>query len=95
MFDVALRSLPRIASAKVAEPGTQTLLGKSIAVEVGRIVANRFISESRILLGPVRQQKRNPERERVLQRWYRERLRELIPPLLTKWAAILGVQPSS
>ena len=29
---------------------------------------------------------------RVLQRWYRERLRELVPPLLAKWEAILGVQ---
>ena len=28
----------------------------------------------------------------VLQRWYREHLRELIPPLLAKWEPILGVQ---
>ena len=32
------------------------------------------------------------KREQVLQRWYRERLRELVPPLLEKWEAILGVQ---
>jgi predicted metal-dependent hydrolase len=31
------------------------------------------------------------QREQVLRRWYRERLRELVPPLLTKWEAILGV----
>lgn len=31
------------------------------------------------------------ERERVLQRWYCERLRELVPPLLAKWEPILGV----
>lgn len=31
------------------------------------------------------------ERERVLRHWYRMRLRELIPPLLTKWEAVLGV----
>src|SRR6185436_17094194 len=31
------------------------------------------------------------ERERVLERWYRERLRDLVPPLLAKWEAILGV----
>ena len=30
-------------------------------------------------------------RERVLQRWYRERLRELISPLLSKWEAALGL----
>ena len=31
------------------------------------------------------------KREQVLRRWYRERLRELVPPLLTKWETILGV----
>jgi predicted metal-dependent hydrolase len=31
------------------------------------------------------------ERERVLQRWYREQLKILIPPLLEKWQPILGV----
>jgi predicted metal-dependent hydrolase len=34
-------------------------------------------------------------RERVLQRWYRQRLRELIPPLLSKWEAILGIRASA
>jgi len=32
------------------------------------------------------------QRERVLQRWYRERLNELVPPLLDKWQAALGVK---
>ncbi len=31
------------------------------------------------------------ERERVLQRWYREQLKMLIPPLLAKWQTVLGV----
>ena len=31
-------------------------------------------------------------RELLLRRWYRERLRELIPPLLQKWQKILGVE---
>jgi predicted metal-dependent hydrolase len=31
-------------------------------------------------------------RERALHQWYRARLRELIPPLLAKWEAILGVE---
>ena len=34
-------------------------------------------------------------RERILQRWYRERLRELVPPLLSKWEAILDVRFSA
>ncbi len=32
------------------------------------------------------------QRERVLQRWYRQQLKELIPPLLEKWQAALSVR---
>lgn len=32
------------------------------------------------------------QRERVLHRWYRQQLTGLIPPLLDKWQAVLGVQ---
>jgi len=35
------------------------------------------------------------EREQVLWRWYRERLRELVPPLLAKWEAVLGVRAAT
>ncbi len=32
------------------------------------------------------------QRRQVLQRWYRQQLRKLIPPLLEKWQTALGVQ---
>lgn len=32
------------------------------------------------------------QREKVLQRWYREQLKELIPPLLEKWQQVVDVQ---
>lgn len=32
------------------------------------------------------------QREQALQRWYRRRLRELIPPLIAKWQPLLGVE---
>ena len=32
------------------------------------------------------------QRERALQRWHREQLRLLIPPLLEKWQSVLGVE---
>ena len=35
------------------------------------------------------------EREQVLWRWYRARLRELVPPLLAKWEAALGVRAAT
>ena len=33
-----------------------------------------------------------PERERVLNNWYRRRLKEEIAPLIAKWEAVIGVQ---
>ena len=32
------------------------------------------------------------KRERVLQRWYRQHLRDAVPPLIAKWEASLDVQ---
>ena len=32
------------------------------------------------------------KRERVLVAWYRKQLKEMIPPLIAKWGAIMGVQ---
>ena len=40
----------------------------------------------------VRRESSAEQRERVLQRWYRQQLKELIPPLLQKWQRALGVQ---
>jgi predicted metal-dependent hydrolase len=31
------------------------------------------------------------QRNRILHQWYRQRLKELIPPLIEKWQAVLGV----
>jgi predicted metal-dependent hydrolase len=32
------------------------------------------------------------EREGVLSRWYRRELKKLVPPLLVKWAPVVGVE---
>jgi predicted metal-dependent hydrolase len=42
----------------------------------------------------VRQESSPVKRKQVLQRWYREQLKTLIPPLLEKWQTTLGVQVS-
>jgi predicted metal-dependent hydrolase len=47
---------------------------------------NNTIMELRVRPGTSREQ-----REAVLQRWYRQRLRERIPPLITKWEPEIGV----
>ena len=41
----------------------------------------------------VRRDSNAEQRERVMQRWYREQLKELIPPILEKWERKLGVHP--
>lgn len=40
----------------------------------------------------VRAETNSKQRERVLQAWYREQLKKLIPPLLEKWKKALGVE---
>ena len=40
----------------------------------------------------IRRETSAEQRERVLHRWYRRQLKTLIPPLVEKWQAVLGVQ---
>ena len=40
----------------------------------------------------VRPDATTPQREAVLQRWYRAQLKALIPPLLAKWQPVMGVE---
>ncbi|MEJ7810693.1 MAG: SprT family zinc-dependent metalloprotease [Gemmatimonadaceae bacterium] len=55
----------------------------------GRVtIVNRATLELRVRCGS-----RTATRERVLQRWYRECLRELATPLIAKWEAALRVRP--
>lgn len=52
-----------------------------------------IINKSRLELY-IRREATTEERERVLQQWYRARLKELVPPLLEKWLPVLGVEPA-
>jgi len=55
--------------------------------KTGAVLRNR-----RVLELHVRPEHTPEQRKRLLQRWYRERLHELVPPLLAKWQAALGVE---
>jgi predicted metal-dependent hydrolase len=44
------------------------------------------------LVWAARRNNNTEQRERVLHRWYRQQLKELIPPFLEKWQLALGVQ---
>lgn len=52
------------------------------------------ISEGQIFLW-VRPDSSQEQRKKVLYRWYREKLKEQIPPLLEKWQSIIGVRAES
>ncbi|HZM05673.1 MAG TPA: SprT family zinc-dependent metalloprotease [Candidatus Saccharimonadales bacterium] len=39
----------------------------------------------------VRPETAAPQRSRILHQWYRQRIKELIPPLIEKWQKVLGV----
>lgn len=47
---------------------------------------------SRVMELRVRPELTVDQREQILQRWYRDRLRELVPPLLDKWQPVLRVK---
>jgi predicted metal-dependent hydrolase len=51
------------------------------------VLRNRSAMELYVQPGMIAEQ-----RERVLHRWYRQQLKELIPPLLEKWQSALGIQ---
>lgn len=85
---------PRQSKREMVSGESHYFLGRRFRLRVvehngtGRVVLrNRTILEIY-----VRQGADARERERVLRRWYRQQLRELIPPLLAKWEAVLGVQ---
>jgi predicted metal-dependent hydrolase len=88
---------PRQGAREMVSGESHYYLGRRYRLRVvegdgpGRVVIrNRATLELRARAGSDAQ-----ERERILQRWHRERLRELVPPLLAKWAPVVGVQPAA
>ena len=88
---------PRQAEREMVSGESHYFLGRRHRLRVvegngpGRVVLrNRAFLELHVRSGSDTQ-----TRERVLHRWYRERLRELVPPLLAKWEPILGVRTAS
>jgi len=54
--------------------------------------APKVLTRKKLIELYVRRETNARQRERVLRRWYRQRLKEMIPPLVEKWQEILGVQ---
>jgi len=85
---------PRQSEREMVSGESHYFLGRRYRLRVvehkgaGRVV----LRNSTTLELHVRPELDGKDRERVLHRWYRQQLRELIPPLVVKWEAILGVR---
>lgn len=56
--------------------------------------AAKVVRRSKFIELHVRAESTVGQRQRVLQQWYRQHLRELVPAMLEKWQRVLGVQAS-
>ncbi len=88
---------PRQTAREMVSGESHYYLGRRYRLRVvERGGPSRVVLRNRITLElQVRSEYGAKEREQVLRRWYRERLRELVPPLLAKWEAILGVRAAT
>jgi predicted metal-dependent hydrolase len=88
---VKFNSQPRQSAREMVSGESHYFLGKRYRLRVmqqdgaSRIVLrNRSAMELHVQPGTSAEQ-----RERVLHRWYRQQLKELLPPLLEKWQSVL------
>ena len=85
---------PRASRRQMVDGETHYFLGRRYRLRViqhagaGRVVVR---NNSRLEIH-ARQELSTGQRERILQRWYREQLKALIPPLLAQWQQKLGVK---
>ncbi len=88
---------PRQSARQMVSGESHYFLGRRFRL---RVVENRgpgrVVLRSRTFLElHVRPDTDAKGRERILQSWYREHLRKLVPHLLVKWEAVLGVQAAA
>ena len=88
---------PRQTEREMVSGESHYYLGRRYRLRVvERDGPSRVVLRNRTTLElQVRSEYEVKEREQMLWRWYRERLRELVPPLLAKWEAILGVRAAA
>ena len=85
---------PRQSEREMVSGETHYLLGQRYRLRVVNYngPAKLIVRNGSIIELHVRRELNAAQRERVLQRWYRQQLKELIPPLLQKWQGALNVE---
>ncbi len=91
------RDQPRQSEREMVSGESHYFLGRRYRLRVVETDGvSRIVLRSRTFLElHVRPTLSAAGRKRVLQEWYREQLRLLIPPLLSKWEEILGVHAAA
>lgn len=88
---------PRQSEREMVSGESHYFLGQRYRLRVVRhnSAAKVVVRNNSIIQLHVRPETGSGQRERVLQRWYRQQLKELVPPLLEKWQKAFGVQVSA
>ena len=85
---------PRQSTREMVSGESHYFLGQRYRLRVVKYdgPANVVARNKSVIELHVRLESSAEHRELVLQRWYRQQLKDLIPPLLQKWQPVLGVQ---
>jgi predicted metal-dependent hydrolase len=85
---------PRQSAREMVRGESHYFLGTRYRLGViHRVGASRVVLRNRATIHlHVQPESSAEQRERVLQRWYRQQLKELIPPMIEKWETIMDVK---
>jgi predicted metal-dependent hydrolase len=85
---------PRQSAREMVSGESHYFLGRRYRLRVVKhnVVAHVELRNKSKLELHVRPETEAGQRNRILNQWYRKRLKELIPPLIEKWQAALGVE---
>jgi predicted metal-dependent hydrolase len=91
------RAQPRQSARQMVSGETHYVFGRACRLKV--LVEDGPLRVSSVRKGEVTMRARGEttavQRERAMQAWYRQRLREIVPPLVSKWERLLGVKASA
>jgi predicted metal-dependent hydrolase len=90
---VKFEAQPRQSKREMVSGESHYFLGRRYRLSViPHAGAPKVLTRKKLIELCVRQGTNARQRERVLRRWYRQQLKEMIPPLVEKWQEVLGVQ---